>query len=66
MLQMVLDELGCWSWWGVDVDGERCEGKVVSGSSLVVQLGGLNSAGHMSLKHLRGKPSRASHARTFD
>ena len=66
MMQIVFSGLSGWSWWGVDVDGERCEGKVVGGSSSVVLLRELNSAGHMSLKHLRGKPARAKHSRTFD
>lgn len=54
MIQMVVCGLsGCLD--GVDVDGERCEGKVVSGSKSVVQLGGSKSAvrvAHVNLKHL--------------
>ena len=54
---------------GADVDGERCERKVVSGSKSVVQLGGPKSAvrvAHVNLKHLGGKAARAKHARTYD
>jgi hypothetical protein len=39
MLSVVLVGWSGGSLWCVDVDGERCEGKVVSGSTSVLQLG---------------------------